>query len=370
MKLLQTYKFSLVLFLILVAFAGSVASAARLKEMATIGGQRGNQLVGYGIVVGLDGTGDSSWTSSNSGVSQSIALLLESLDVAVPPGVRLNSRNVAAVMITTELPALAKPGQKLDVTVSSLGDARSLRGGTLLLTPMRAANGVIYATAQGSIVVPTSEVVGRGQRVQANQLSSGRLPGGAYVELAAPAASSDPAVELNFHKADYAQTLRALDVIAGVVGTDAVSAVDARTLRVLVPIDPTARMNVLARILESEVPLVAEQAKVIINSRTGSVVFNQAVTLEPFAVTHGNITVRVTPRGRGIRNIDGNLVAPNASVSISGGPQGRLIAAPGGSSLEQVVQALNLLGVNPQDLMAILQAMKASGALGAELEVI
>ena len=372
--MIATFKSRRSLWLLTIAMAffslSEAAHAARVKEMASISGQRGNQLVGYGLVVGLYATGDSSWTSANSGVSQSVASLLESLDVTLPPGSRLNSRNVAAVMLTAELPALAKPGQKLDVTVSSLGDARSLKGGTLLLTPMRAANGVIYATAQGSIVVPSAEIAGRGQRLQGNQMASGRLPAGAYVELAAPEAVNEPTVELNFEKADYAQTLRALDVIVGLVGREAVSARDARTLIVSVPTDPTERMGVLARILEADVPSVAGPAKVVFNARTGSVVMNQSVSLAPFAVTHGNITVRVTPRGRTYRSVDGGLVTPNASVTLSDGPEGKMMASEGGASLEQVVQALNRLGVNPQDMMAILQAIKASGALGAELEVI
>ena len=358
------------LLMIALLFLSDIAFAARVKEMASIAGQRGNQLVGYGLVVGLDATGDSSWTSAHSGVSQSVVSLLESLDVTLPQGSRVNSRNVAAVMLTAELPALAKPGQKLDVTVSSLGDARSLKGGTLLLTPMRAANGVIYATAQGSIVVPSAEITGRGQRLQANQMASGRLPSGAYVELAAPEAVNEPTVELNFENADYAQTLRALDVIAGLVGREAISALDARTLIVRVPTDPTERMGVLARILEAEVPSVAGPAKVVFNARTGSVVMNQSVSLAPFAVTHGNITVRVTPRGRTYRGADGGLLTPNASVMITDGPEGKFMASQGGASLEEVVQALNRIGVNPQDMMAILQAIKASGALGAELEVI
>jgi flagellar P-ring protein precursor FlgI len=370
--MITTFKIRRCFWLLMIAlFALSEgAHAARVKEMASISGQRGNQLVGYGLVVGLDATGDSSWTSANSGVSQSVASLLESLDVTLPPGSRLNTRNVAAVMLTAELPALAKPGQKLDVTVSSLGDARSLKGGTLLLTPMRAANGVIYATAQGSIVVPSAEIAGRGQRLQANQMASGRLPAGAYVELAAPEAVNEPTVELNFEKADYAQTLRALDVIAGLVGRESIAARDARTLIVRVPTDPTERMGVLARILEAEIPSVAGPAKVVFNARTGSVVMNQSVSLAPFAVTHGNITVRVTPRGRTYRSVDGGLVTPSASVTLSDGPEGKMMASEGGTSLEQVVQALNRLGVNPQDMMAILQAIKASGALGAELEVI
>ena len=346
------------------------ANAARLKEIATVDGQRGNQLVGYGLVVGLDGTGDSSWSATSSGVSQSVLALLESLDVTLPPGSRITSKNVAAVMVTGELPALAKAGQKIDVTVSSLGDARSIKGGTLLLTPLRAANGGIYATAQGSVVVPSAELVGRGSRLQGNQTAAGRIPGGAYVEVAAPEAANDPTITLNFERSDYAQTQRAVEVIAGVVGADAVAPIDARSVSIRVPTDATDRINLLARLLELEVPKISAPAKVIVNSRTGSVVMNQSVTLAPFAVTHGNLSVRVTPRGRTFSGLDGSVVAPRASVSINAGPEGKIMASEGAASLDEVVRALNMLGVNPQDLMAILQGMKAAGALGAELEVI
>jgi len=346
------------------------ADAARLKEIASVNGQRGNQLIGYGLVVGLDGTGDSSWSAASAGVSQSVLSLLESLDVSLPAGSRITSRNAAAVMITAELPALAKPGQKIDVTVSSLGDARSIKGGTLLLTPLRAANGTIYATAQGSVVVPTSELVNRSSRLQSNQVTAGRIPAGAYVELAAPEVGNDPTIELNFERDDYAQTQKAIEAIAGVVGIESVRPIDARTVSVQVPTDAGARISLLARILELEIPKVSAPARVIFNSRTGSVVMNQAVTLAPFAVTHGNLSVRVTPRSRAVQGLDGSVVTPAASVSISAGPQGRILASEGGASLEEVVRALNLLGVNPQDMMAILQGIKSAGALGAELEVI
>lgn len=369
---MRSIRFSWVLGMVAFTLAVSpvVGDAARLKEIATVEGQRGNQLVGYGLVVGLDGTGDTSWSAASAGVSQSVLAMLESLDVTLPPGSRITSKNVAAVMVTGELPALAKPGQKIDVTVSSLGDARSIKGGTLLLTPLRAANGGIYATAQGSVVIPTSELLGRGIRFQANQTSSGRIPGGAYVEVAAPEATNDAVVILNFEKSDYAQTQRAIEAIAAVVGANAVVPVDARSVSVTVPLDPAGRLNTLARLLELEIPKVAAPAKVIINSRTGSVVMNQAVTLTPFAVTHGTLSVRVAPRGRTLTGPDGSIVAPQAAVSIQAGPQGKVMVSEGAASLDEVVRALNMLGVNPQDMMAILQGMKAAGALGAELEVI
>lgn len=365
------YRKGFVVSLCLAITFSSVASAVRLKEIASVAGVRGNQLVGYGLVVGLDATGDSSGSRNNSGVSQSVLALLEGLDVPVAVGSRLSSRNVAAVIVTTELPALAQPGQKLDITVSSLGDAKSLKGGTLLMTPLRAANGQIYATAQGSLLVPESDVVMRSSRRSVTQLATGRIPGGAYVELAAPQIPQDSSLELIFDRADYAQTEAAVNVMKSLVGDDSVQPINSRIVSVDISLDPTERMNTLAKLMELDIPIVAGRARVVMNSRTGSVVMNQSVSVAPFAVTHGNISVRVTPRRPFVRSIDESITTRNpALVSLTPGPEGRLIKVDAAASLDQLVRALNMLGVNPQDLMAILQAMKASGALQADLEVI
>ena len=371
MKTLYSLKRLLLAFLCCVAALS--AQAERIKDMATIAGQRGNQLIGYGLVVGLDGTGENSTLNPMTG--QSITNMLSALGVTLPSNQNLQMRNVATVMVTAELPALARPGQLLDITVSALGNTRSLKGGTLLMTPLRAANGQIYAQAQGSVVIPGAAASTPFARTSINQLASGRVPSGAYVEQAAPEADTGPVVELNFRKADFAQTRRAIESIARLVGPQAVIPVDARNLLVRVPQDPVERMNTMADMMELEVASVADVAKVVINARTGSVVMNQAVQLAPFAVTHGNLTVKVQSNNQVVQPSSGSfggrpLIQRNDRVSIDTGPAGGLVKVDEGASLDQVVRALNMLGATPQDLMAILQAMKASGSLKAELEII
>jgi flagellar P-ring protein FlgI len=343
----------------------NAAWAMRLKDLALIAGQRPNQLIGYGVMVGLDGTGD----GGQSTTGPSLVTMLNSLGVAVQPGMNLQAKNAAAVMVTAELPAFARPGNMLDVTVSSMGSARSLRGGTLLMTPLKAANGQIYAQAQGTVVVPGADVSSARSRVTVNQQSSGRIPQGAIVERLAPELEEDGNLEFNFKVADYGQMKRAQAAVEQVVGAGKTVSVDSRTLVVKIPTDPTLRTNTIANLMDLEIEPAKEVAKVVINARTGSVVLNQSVQLSPFAVTHGNLTIRVhsttlaTSRGwvRSIRTAD--------SVSVDPGPPGRIFQVDQGVSLEQVVRALNMLGATPQDLMAILQAMKAAGALHAEVEV-
>ena len=351
----------------------SQVMAARLKDMAVVSGQRPNQLIGYGLVVGLDGTGDNS--GSNPVTGQSVITMLNSLGVSVPPGINLQARNAAVVMVTAELAALARPGQAMDVTVSSLTNARSLRGGTLLMTPLKAANGQVYGQAQGSIVVLGASVSTAMARTTVNQLSAGRIPSGAMVEQAAPEADMDPVVEFNFHKVDYAQIQRAVEAITRVVGEEnAVTAVDARTVAVRVPVQRAQRVSVMAQLLELDIQPAVDIARVVINARTGSVVVNQSVRLAPFAVTHGNLTIHVQANNQAIPQSLVSRNRPvnqrNERVSIDPGPAGQMVRVEEGASLEQVVRAINLLGATPQDLMSILQAMKTSGALQAELEII
>jgi flagellar P-ring protein precursor FlgI len=349
-----------------------IAVAERLKDMAVVSGQRPNQLIGYGLVVGLDGTGDG--VGPNPVTGQTITTMLNSLGVSIPPGINLQSRNAAAVMVTAELAALARPGQVMDVTVSSLANARSLRGGTLLMTPLRAANGQVYGQAQGSLVIPGASVSSNLARTTINQLSSGRIPGGAIVEQGAPEADMNPLVEFNFHKADYVQVKRATEAMETVVGAGAVLPIDARTVAVRVPTDRMQRMNVMSQLLDLEVQSTLDLAKVVVNARTGSVVVNQSVRLAPFAVTHGNLTIRVQASNQVIQPSALSRGRPmnqrNERVSIDQGPAGQMIQVEEGASLEQVVRAINMLGATPQDLMSILQAMKSAGALRAELEVI
>ena len=359
------------LFAVVLLISTNLSLAERLKDMAVISGQRPNQLIGYGLVVGLDGTGDSGGTNPVSG--QTIVTMLNSLGVSIPPGVNLQARNAAAVMVTAELAALARPGQAMDVTVSSLANAKSLRGGTLLMTPLRAANGQVYGQAQGSLVIPGSSVATSLARTSINQLSSGRIPGGAIVEQAAPEADLNPLIEFNFHKADYVQTKRATEAMERILGAADVLPIDARTVAVRVSTDRTQRMNIMAQLLELDVQSTMDLAKVVVNARTGSVVVNQSVRLAPFAVTHGNLTIRVQATNQVVQPSSLSRSRPmnqrNDRVNIDQGPSGQMIQVDEGASLEQVVRAINMLGATPQDLMSILQAMKSAGALRAELEV-
>lgn len=358
---------------LLLAAGSSLAQSMRIKEMATISGQRPNQLIGYGLVVGLDGTGDTTTVSPFAG--QSIANMLSALGVAVPPNVNIQARNVAAVMVTAELEPLARPGQAMDVTVSSLGNARSLRGGTLLMTPMKAADGQVYGQAQGSVVVPGTTVSTPRALTQTGHQAAGRIPAGGMVELPAPQPQATPSIELNFKQSDFAQTQRAIQVIANALGPASVSPINARTISVQVPIEPLQRMNTMAQLMELEVPRVNEPARVVINARTGSVLMNQSVQLRPFAVTHGSMTVRVQSQNRVVQPLPlspgaRTQVERNDTISVDAGPSGNLIQVPASANLDDLVRALNRLGVTPQDLMAILQAMKSAGALQAELEII
>jgi flagellar P-ring protein FlgI len=349
------------------------ANAQRIKELATIAGERPNQLVGYGLVVGLDGTGDTVGQAPFTG--QSIVSMLSALGVAVPPDVNIQTRNVAAVMVTADLPAMARPGQAMDVTVSSIGNARSIRGGTLLMTPLRAANGQVYGQAQGAVSVGGVAVTSRRASTTIGQQSSGRIPAGALVEQAAPEGASGPVVQLNFKRADYAQTQQAMAAIARVLGPQAVQPLDARTLNVQVPEEPVQRMNVLAQLLEIEVPRVADAARVVINARTGAIVMNQSVQLSPSAVTFGTLTIRVQSARSVVQPPPGTLmgrpaIERNDAISVEQGAAGNLMRVDAGASLDDIVRALNRLGATPQELTGILQAMKAAGALHADLEIL
>ena len=344
------------------------AHAMRIKDLADISGQRPNQLVGYGLVVGLDGTGDAGGVNPVTG--RSIVTMLSSLGVSVPADINLQARNAAAVIVTAELGSLIQPGQAMDVTVSSIGNAKSLRGGTLIMTPLKAADGQIYAQAQGAVVVPGAEVKSSRSRISINQQSVGRIPAGAIVEQAAPSASLDSQVAFNFRRSDFVQMQRAIDAARAIVGYENVQAQDARTLLVRIPEEPTARTSVMARLLEAEITPPRSAAKVIINARTGSVVVNESVNLAPFAVTHGNLTIKVQGAVSAVNTRRARIVRSSGALSVGAGPVGKMVEVESSASLEAVVRAINMLGATPQDLMAILQAMKQAGALHAELEII
>ena len=300
--------------------------------------------------------------------------MLQQMGVTVPPGTNMQLRNVAAVMVTAQLPAFAQPGQPLDVTVSSMGNAKSLRGGTLIATPLKGADGQIYALAQGNVVIAGAGASAGGSKVQINQLSAGRIPQGATVErsVATPLQQGEVIqLDLNAHDFNTAREVaRAINVAKG-EGTAV--AVDGRVVQVRMPGNPAQRVGFLADIENLQFDMAAPAAKVVINARTGSVVMNQAVSLNACAVAHGNLSVTIssTPVISQPGPLSGGQTVVAEKTDISVAQQGgALVQMAAGTKLTDVVKALNALGATPQDLLAILQAMKSAGALNAELEVI
>ncbi len=348
------------------------AGAARLKEIASVQGVRSNPLVGYGLVVGLDGTGDQ--TTSAPFTTQSLSSLLQQLGVTIPAGTNVQLKNVAAVMVTAQLPAFAQPGQTIDVNVSSLANAKSLRGGMLIATPLKGADGQIYALAQGSLIVGGAGASAGGSKVQINHLSAGRVPEGATVERAVPTPLNMGAgLQLDLHANDYNTAREVARVINDRMGAGVAQAIDGRRVRVRMPDSSDERVTFMADIENLNINLAAPAARVIINARTGSVVVNESVTLSPCAVAHGNlsVTINTTPLvSQPNAFSQGQTVqAEKSDITIRQEP-GSLISLPAGAKLADVVRALNSLGATPQDLLAILQAMKSAGSLNAELEVI
>jgi flagellar P-ring protein precursor FlgI len=361
--------------LVIVAFAilyASVAHGARVKDLVTVSGARSNPLVGYGLVVGLDGTGDQ--TTQTPFTLQSIQAMLAQLGVNVPAGSNPQLKNVAAVMVTAQLPAFAQPGQPLDVTVSSLGNAKSLRGGTLLLTPLKGANGQVYAIAQGNVAIAGAGASAGGSKTQVNQLNAGRIPAGATVERGVPTTIGGAGyVQLELRDSDFGTARAIADAINARYGLTYASAQDGRTIRVAAPDKPNERVAFLAELEEVEVAVATPPARVTINARTGSIVMNQAVTIEACAIAHGNLTVTITsepvvsqPNPFGLGQ---TIVSERTDVQVKQEGNG-FYAMPAGAKLADVVKALNTLGATPADLLAILQAMKSAGALRAELEII
>ncbi len=348
------------------------AHAARIKEVASVQGVRSNPLVGYGLVVGLDGTGDQ--TTSAPFTTQSLNAMLQQMGVTVPPGASMQLKNVAAVMVTAQLPPFAQPGQAVDVVVSSMGNAKSLRGGTLIATPLKGADGQVYALAQGNVVVGGAGASAAGSKVQINHLSAGRIPDGATVERSVPTPlNQGEFLQLDLNSNDYNTAREVARAINGKMGEGTAQAMDGRVVRVRMPATPDARVAFLADVENLDVAQAVPAARVVINARTGSIVMNQAVTLSSCAVAHGNLSVTIssTPvvSQPGPFSNGTTVSREKADITINQQP-GSIIQMPAGTQLVDVVKALNSLGATPQDLLAILQAIKAAGALNAELEVI
>ncbi len=342
--------------------------AERVRDLGAFQGVRSNQLTGYGVVVGLDGTGDDNLAY----LTQAMRGTAGRLGLQLPPGVSPGLKNAAAVLITAELPAFAKPGQHIDVTVSAIGKAKSLRGGALVLTPLYGADGQIYAMAQGNLAVGGLGVSGNdGSKLTVNVPTVGRVPEGATVERAvATGFDTAETVRWNLYSADFLTAARVRDAInARWPGTALVE--DGVTLALRLPEGANVRSSMMAAIEMLSVTPAETPAKIIVNSRTGTVVINSAVRLAPAAISHGKLVLKVDeainvsqPFARGE-----TTVTPESSVSAE--EEGsRVVLTRGGASLAKVVDALNLLGVGPSDLVEILQALKQAGALKAEMEVL
>lgn len=350
------------------------AQALRIKEVAAVQGVRSNQLTGYGLVVGLDGTGDQ--TTQMPITTQALSNYMQQMGITLPPGTvsQLQLKNVATVIVTAQLPAFAQPGQLIDVNVSSMGNAKSLKGGTLIATPLRGADGEIYALAQGNVVVGGAGASAGGSKVQINHLSAGRVPEGAQVERAVPTPLHDgDTITLGLNASDFQTARKVANAINARSGQGTATALDGRTVQVRAPQDPGGRVNFIAELEELALPDSTPAAKVVINARTGSIVLNQAVTLGPCAIAHGNLSITISstpvisqpaPFSQGQ-----TVVAQKSDIQVKQEP-GVIMNLPPSPQLADVVRALNTLGATPQDLLAILQAIKAAGALNAELEVI
>lgn len=360
--------------LVFVLLTAPNASAERLKDISVLGGVRGNQLVGYGLVVGLDGSGDQ--TTQTPFTVQSLKSMLSRLGVAIPSDVDPQLKNVAAVMVHAELPAFAKPGQTIDITVSSLGNASSLRGGALLMTPLKGADGKTYALAQGNLIVGGFGAEGAdGSSITVNVPSAGRIPNGATVEveLANPLVGLT-SISFNLHKPDFTTASRVSQSINDILGVGTAQALDAGTISVLAPETLSDKVAFVSVVENIEVDPGAAPAKVIINSRTGTVVIGSNVRVDAAAVSHGSLTVTISENYEVSQpepfSRQGNtVVTPQSEVLITQEDSRMFVFNPG-VSLDELVRAVNAVGAAPGDLVAILEALERVGALHAQLVVI
>ena len=351
----------------------ATAQAERIKDLAVIQGVRSNQLLGYGLVVGLNGSGDK--VGSSPFAEQSLRSMLTQLGIVVPPGTSINPKNVVAVTVHAELPPFVKPGQRIDITVDSIGDAKSLRGGSLLTPPLKGIDGNVYAIAQGNLVVGGLSAEGvDGSKVSVNIPSSGRIPNGATVERSVPTSfASAPQLTLSLKEGDFTTVSRVVDAINKEIGPGTARAVDMASVKVNAPADIGQRVAFMSMIENLEITPAQSVARVIINSRTGTVVINQAVRVSPAAVSHGSMTVTISentqvsqpnPLGQGQ-----TAMVPQSQVDVSENGSRMFKFAPS-ATLDEVVRAVNNVGAGPSDLVAILEALKQAGALKADLVVI
>ena len=356
----------------LLGLANSV-NAERIKDIASVAGVRSNQLVGYGIVVGLDGTGDQ--TSQTPFTVQSLKNMLAQNGIALPPGSNPQLKNIAAVSIHTSLPAFAKVGQTIDITVSSIGNAKSLRGGSLLMSPLKGADGKVYAVAQGNLVVSGFGAAADGSSVTVNVPSAGRIPGGATVErMVANPFGNGNSIVLNLHRSDFTTANQTAHAINQIMGLGTAKAIDGTSVRVNAPHASSQRVSFVSVLENLEVTTGDAPARVIVNSRTGTVVIGQNVRVKPAAISHGSLVVTISANTEvsqpgPFAEVGQTVVVPQSDISITEGDNKMFLFNPG-VSLDEIVRAVNQVGAAPGDLVAILEALKQAGALSAELIII
>ncbi|MFK7828967.1 MAG: flagellar basal body P-ring protein FlgI [Congregibacter sp.] len=351
-----------------------LAQAERIKDIAGIAGVRSNQLVGYGLIVGLDGSGDQVIQAPFT--VQSLRSFLTQMGVNLPAGVNPQLTNIAAVSVHAELPAFSKPGQTLDVTVSSLGNAKSLRGGSLLLTELKGPDGQVYALAQGSLLVSGFGANGAdGSSVTVNVPSAGRIPNGATVERGVPSPfGTSPVVVMNLHTADFTTAQRVATSINETLGDDVARPMDAVSIEVRAPADPAAKVAFVSILENLLVDPASAPARVVVNSRSGTIVIGADVRVETAAVAHGNLTVTVSEninvsQPGAFAGAGQTVVTPGSEISIAEENVRMFLLEPG-ITLQQLVTAVNKVGAAPGDLIAILEALQQAGALRAQLVVI
>ncbi len=344
--------------------------AERIKDIAAVAGVRNNQLIGFGLVGGLNLSGDKTRFTS-----QTLRNMMLQLGINLPPGTNLNTKNVAAVSVHAELPPFAKPGQLIDVTVASLGDAKSLRGGSLLMTPLRGADGQVYALAQGNLVVGGLSASGQdGSKITINIPSAGRIPSGATVERAVSTGFAESAnLVLNLHTPDFTTANRLAEAINRSFGTGIARPLDGSSIQIAAPGDPSQRVSFTAMIENLEINPGDAPAKIIVNSRTGTVVISSHVRVQPAAVSHGNLTVTISEKPQVSQPqpfAGGNTaIVPRTDIAVQEEGNRMFVFSPG-VSLDEIVKAVNRVGAAPSDLVAILEALRSAGALRAELVVI
>lgn len=351
------------------------AYAERIKDIAMVEGARSNQLIGFGLVVGLDGTGDQ--VTQTQFTIQAARSMLQQFGVNLPPGINPQTKNMASVIVTAELPAFTKPGQKIDVTVSSIGNAKSLRGGELLLTQLKGGNGEVYAVAQGGLVVSGFGAEGLdGSSVSVNTKASGRIPNGALIEREVGNALNDGSdrITFNLHSADFTTAKNMAAEINRTMGPGTAEALDAVSVSVLAPTDTAQKVSYLAELENIEVSKANSAAKIIVNARSGTIVIGSEVVVKPAAVATGSLTVTIDesfavsqpgPFATGGQT----AVVPNSTVNAEQ-EEAQFFVMEGGVNLQDIVTAINKVGAAPGDLIAVLEALQQAGALSAQIIVI